>query len=202
MKKIAISQGVSVLPERKESRDYIDQKLVSFIQNLDYHPVLVPNSFFCNNMKDAKNRIINWLMAMEIGGIVLSGGNDVGTCIERDNTERVLLDFAINQEIPLLGICRGMQFLGIEFGGILEKVEGHVDSRHVIDGLSSRKVNSFHQFGFLECPNEFRVLMRSKDKVLEAIRHKTRDFEGWMWHPEREKHFDELDLNNFKELFK
>ena len=68
----------------------------------------------------------------DIGGVVLTGGNDIhpaswgsdvapstGASKARDHVERVLLDQALDRGLPVLGLCRGMQFLNVYFGGEL-----------------------------------------------------------------------------------
>ena len=43
--------------------------------------------------------------------IVLSGGEDIGVNLERDNLEFALLSESLPTRIPVLGICRGMQII-------------------------------------------------------------------------------------------
>ena len=43
MKVVALSQRVDVFPERGESRDAIDQRLISFLLDAGFLPVPVPN---------------------------------------------------------------------------------------------------------------------------------------------------------------
>ena len=51
------------------------------------------------------------MSSLKINGIILSGGNNIGDVKERDITETYLLKYAETNEIPVLGICRGMQML-------------------------------------------------------------------------------------------
>ena len=55
-------------------------------------------------------------------------------------------------------------------------------------------------FSMKDCPPGFDVLARSVDGEIEAIRHKMFDLEGWMWHPEREANFCELQLARAERL--
>ena len=84
-----------------------------------------------------------------IDGLVLAGGADIdpgsygqaahpettGTVPERDVFEIALARAAIEQEMPLLGICRGMQLLNVARGGTLlqhlPERFGHHDHRRV-----------------------------------------------------------------------
>ena len=61
--------------------------------------------------------------------------------------------------------------------------------------------NSFHNFALSRCSENYRILAKSEDGVIEAIRHKSLPWEGWMWHPERETTFNYEDINRIKDLF-
>jgi len=80
-----------------------------------------------------------------IDGLILAGGSDVdpaaygavahpataGTVPERDASEVALAQAAIEHDIPLLGICRGMQVLNVARGGTLLQ---HLPDTHGHDG--------------------------------------------------------------------
>jgi putative glutamine amidotransferase len=112
-----------------------------------------------------------------------------------------LLDYAKEHQLPLLGICRGMQMMGVWSGGSLSKVNGHVRKRHLVVGEINKEVNSFHALSLERCPNHFSILANSKGGEIEAIRHKELPWEGWMWHPEREPIFDNMDIERVRALF-
>ena len=69
-----------------------------------------------------------------IDGLVLAGGVDVGDDPERDAFEMALGRRALERDLPLLGICRGMQVMNVAAGGTLIEhvpdVVGHEDHRH------------------------------------------------------------------------
>ena len=85
-----------------------------------------------------------------IDGLVLAGGADidpsfygaqahpetVGTVPERDAFEIALTRAAIERDLPLLGICRGMQLINVALGGTLHQhlpdLFGHGEHRRVI----------------------------------------------------------------------
>ena len=130
--------------------------------------------------------------------IVLSGGNDIGLFSLRDKTEYLILDYALEKKIPVLGICRGMQIMSRWAGTKLKRVEGHIRKRHNLKGEIKKEVNSYHAYSIAECPKGFKILALSEDGEIEAIRHSSLPLEGWMWHPEREYKFSNDDINRLK----
>lgn len=82
-----------------------------------------------------------------IDGLILAGGSDIdpaaygaephpqtdGSVPERDRLELALTRRAVERDMPLLGICRGMQLLNVAFGGTLKQhlpdEYGHEDHR-------------------------------------------------------------------------
>ncbi|MBK5417402.1 gamma-glutamyl-gamma-aminobutyrate hydrolase family protein [Pseudomonas sp. TH31] len=193
MKVVAVSQRVDVLPERGESRDALDQRLIDFLLAGGYLPVPVPNGL--------QDDLHDWLNAVSPQAIVLSGGNDIGQCSARDVTESRLLDHARAQGLPVLGICRGMQMIAHWSGGELKPVKGHVRTRHQLSGRIVAEVNSYHGLALDGCPPGFEVQARSEDGEIEAIGHLNLPWEGWMWHPEREDVFAAHDVDRLKQLF-
>tara|TARA_B100002019_G_scaffold276537_1_gene275446 strand:+ start:124 stop:735 length:612 start_codon:yes stop_codon:yes gene_type:complete len=203
MKVIIVSQRVEFIPKRDEIRDSIDQKLLKFILKGGYLPVTIPNIFFNHTEIDDINYFKKWLDIINPDGILISGGNNVGEFKTRDKTEHYLLDYANQNKKPLLGICRGMQMISLWAGSSLRKVKDHISKNHKIDFQGKIiNVNSYHNYAIDVCPKNFHVLATSLDGEIEAIRHNSLNWEGWMWHPEREAKFNNFDLKNFKKIFK
>src|SRR5947208_15182400 len=93
-----------------------------------------------------------------LDGLLLAGGADVdprfygaerhpetkGTVPERDTIEIALSRRALERDLPLLGICRGMQLINVALGGTLHQhlpeIVGHGEHRRVIGSF----VNSDH----------------------------------------------------------
>ena len=182
---------------RNETRAALDERLIEFLDYSGFETVLIHNSF-----KDIHS-LFRYLNRNSIEGIVLTGGNDIGNIPCRDQTERWLIEYAMETKIPLLGICRGMQMIGNYFGCTLKKVHGHVNVRHEIVSpiYGERSVNSYHQYSLKSCPDNFSVTDRSSDGEIESIRSKGGAILGIMWHPEREPSFSEADVLLVRDLF-
>jgi putative glutamine amidotransferase len=194
MKVVAVSQRVDVWPERNECRDALDQQLILFIASCGGLAVPVPN------FVEKPDLLRQWLDTLQPKAIILSGGNDIGQCNERYMTECKLLEYAERCQLPVLGICRGMQMMGVWAGAQLKAVTGHVRSRHHIVGDIRGEVNSFHNFSLIDMPDDYAVLAKSEDGEIEAICHQLLPWEGWMWHPERESEFSKEDIQRFVKL--
>lgn len=202
MKVLAVSQRVTLLKEHSEAHDSLDQRLITFINGCGCVPIPVPNKFSEIGSTTSAKPLLSWLEKVSPDGIILSGGNDIGQNHYRDNTEKSLLHFAKKKNLPALGICRGMQMMAVYSGIGLRKVMGHIRTRNNLAGEISREVNSYHAFVIDKCPDDYKVLAKSEDGEIEAIKHKELFWEGWMWHPEREKMPNQEDIKRFRQLFK
>lgn len=200
---VAVSQSVELRSERGERRDWLDQRLSSWLLAVGTCPVPVPNAVASDA---ASAGVHTWLCNILPDAILLSGGNDLGAIPERDLTESTLLHYARCHQRPVLGICRGMQMLAADGGTELREIDGHIASRHALDSSSGElwptEVNSFHRYGLAGCPRGFiAVATARKDGSIEAIRHESLPWEGWMWHPEREVSFATSDVRRARRLF-
>lgn len=160
-----------------------------------------------------------------IDGLLLTGGADInplflneepvrelhGINPYRDRQELLLARLAANRQIPILGICRGIQVMNAAFGGTLyqdiyTQAEGvHIKhsqdmdrafASHTVriepDSLLARvmqtevlPVNSFHHQAVAESAPGFRVSARAADGVVEAIEStEYKSMIGVQWHPE------------------
>lgn len=204
MTKVAVSQRVDLWSDRGERRDALDQRLCQWLVAIGCLPIPVPNRLDSTDAT-ASPGLQNWLLAVAPDAILLSGGNDIGEMVERDFTERNLLTYAKDRPLPVLGICRGMQMMAIWAGGCLMPVNGHVRTRHQLEASDSTgewpaEVNSFHNFALAGCPPGFVATAHAEDGTIEAMRHDTLPWEGWMWHPERESSFNPIDAMRFRTL--
>jgi len=190
-KKIIITQRRDKIIGRNETREALDVNLFKLIWDLGYLPI--PLSSEVDSIGD-------YLTALAPDGCIISGGNDIGTQLKRDELEKSLLEYSIIHNLPVLGICRGMQFINHYQGGRLVPIDGHVATNHNVSGTLTQnkhvQVNSFHNFGinFDTLGSDLEVLAMSEDDSIEAICHKKHLWLGVMWHPEREKPWSDRDL--------
>lgn len=187
---VLYTQRVEVIASYNERRDCADQQVARFLQTCGFIPVPV------NNLPEFAEEFAD---SLHPAGILFTGGNDLtsygGNAPERDATERILLNHAMQYNIPVLGICRGMQMIADYFGIPLQKVKGHVASHHSIAGdLSHRYVNSYHSWGITSVADPLYALEWAEDGVIEAISHRQKQIMGIMWHPERETPFAKEDI--------
>jgi gamma-glutamyl-gamma-aminobutyrate hydrolase PuuD len=195
MKTVAVTQRVVVDPPHGTRRDCLDQVWPKFVLRCGLIPIPVPNSV------DAALTICE-----NVSGIILTGGNDLsaygGDAPDRDETETALLDLAERRDLPVVGVCRGMQMIQHRFGTRLQRVQGHVAPRQriSIDGRSV-EVNSFHNFGATETSPPLMTWAIADDGVIKAVRHPDRRLIGLMWHPERLEPFAADDVALFSEFF-
>lgn len=191
--RIGITLRVENFEKYNEKRDAISHEWVNFIEKMNMIPIFIPNTL--------KN-IQEFLEELQLEGIILSGGDNIGEEPSRDRTEQILIEFGISKKIPILGICRGMQVLNNFFGGTHKITNGnqHVSTNHeilitdeaIIKDLKSNKilVNSYHHNIISEedLGNNLKVFaLSSIDNTVEGFLHNKFPITGIMWHPERDK---------------
>jgi gamma-glutamyl-gamma-aminobutyrate hydrolase PuuD len=197
VKRIAVTQRVEILPGYGERRDALDQRWTDFLARVDMLPLLVPNN---------PAALPGLLENLPVDGILLTGGGDLtaygGNAPERDATEAALIRFAIEERVPLIGVCRGMQAIQHFFGVHLEAVTGHVAAEQtvIVDGRP-QFVNSYHCYGSISTIPDLEVRALAQDGVIEAVRHRRHPIHGVMWHPERLSPFRTADMEMFARVF-
>ena len=164
--------------------------------------------------------IVNTLS--RIDGLILSGGGDFnplwtgeepspklgGINKERDLPELLITRLAYNRQIPMLGICRGIQTLAIALGGeVAQDISDKATVKHsqnadrseathtvIIESDSKLAqiynderiaVNSFHHQAVKAPGDKFRVVAKATDGIIEAIESiEFKSILGVQWHPE------------------
>ena len=197
MNYVGLTMRVESLSEIDERRDCIDQRWYNFLDACNLRPILIPNleSFVAENYLN------------KLSGIILTGGNSLshlgGDASERDVVENELIKYATGKQLPLMGVCRGMQVLQNYYGVSMEKIDCHVGKRHNLSFKGKQiNVNSFHIYGATETIDCLEILASCSDGIVEAVQHKELPFIGIMWHPEREKSFSNFDIQLFREHFR
>ena len=168
--------------------------------------------------------IINTLE--HIDGLLLSGGGDFNPLYEgeepsaqlgslnaeRDLPELLITQLAYNRQIPILGICRGIQTLALALGGkVHQDITDIATLKHSQDADRSEPthsvmleedstlfniykeetqgaklfVNSFHHQTVSDPGERFHVTAKSSDGLIEAIESSEfKSIMGVQWHPE------------------
>lgn len=191
MKIIGVSQRVCVISEINESRDCLDQRWASFFLELDLIPVAIPN---CLEL------FKRYLISFKFDGFLLTGGKPTPN---RDACENAILEYSIQNEIPLLGVCHGMQVIQQYFGINVFPVTGHVAHKQTISvNKCTAVVNSYHDNGTDELHPEFSVWAEHPpSRIIKGIKHKKLPLLGMMWHPERLTPYREQDISLFRNFF-
>ncbi len=169
-----------------------------------------------------------------LSGLLLSGGNDLNPLLfneephrslgevtpSRDVFELALVQRALELDMPILAICRGIQVLSIVCGGevyqdIVQQHEGtshqhhqNAPRKHPSHSVSVEKgsllhtivnhhkliVNSFHHQSVKKLPPGFRLASIATDGIIEAIESCEHQFVlGVQWHPEELAIHDDKD---------
>ncbi|TFG66636.1 MAG: gamma-glutamyl-gamma-aminobutyrate hydrolase family protein [Gemmatimonadales bacterium] len=165
-------------------------------------------------------------MMAAASALVLSGGEDVDPSLygeemngsrginrDRDAMEQDLLVRALDQEIPVLAICRGMQMLNVTLGGTLyqdlatdfgDSIDHHrwrefdasihtvrVEGEELLENIcdtGQTEQNSAHHQGVKHLASDLTPVGWAPDGLIEAVEYRrpgTAWTTGVQWHPER-----------------
>lgn len=197
-RRIGITLRVVKSQTYDEKRDALSQDWPAFLEKIDIIPIYLPNKF---------SDIKSYVKELELDGIIISGGDNIGDNPERDNTEKKLIEICMQAKKPIFGVCRGMQVLNRFFGGETVKNinSDHVNKRHdiALDEMFSKafqkqsvNVNSFHnniitQNNLGENLVSFATV---NDGTVEGFYHRDLPIIGVMWHPERDSNSFNLEF--------
>lgn len=213
MIKIGITTQIEQSKNREENA--INMDYIRAVINAGGLPILIPVTLDFGMLND-------YLKLVD--GILFTGGGDINPllyneqneglceemCFERDQMEMYLLKKAIEESIPVLGICRGHQLINVYFGGSLYQdlmTQYHTEIDHInIEseadfiahsvklestsrikqwyGESKIQVNSRHHQAIKRLGEGLIITGRSKDGIVEAIEHTSHNVVGVQWHPE------------------
>ncbi|MCC5875259.1 MAG: gamma-glutamyl-gamma-aminobutyrate hydrolase family protein [Candidatus Sumerlaeia bacterium] len=152
-------------------------------------------------------RLLSWIMAPLVYLLRRFLSLSSGSIDEaRDEFEDRCLRHALESDCPILGICRGAQFINVHFGGTLHAdlagfygEVGRVDSVYPRKRVNIRKgtrlqkilrrnrarVNSLHKQAVNDLGKGIRVSARDESGVIQAIEHTGLPMVvGVQWHPE------------------
>ena len=178
-----------------------------------------------------------------IDALILSGGADInplycgeepvpglhGINRERDLPELLITRLAYNRQLPILGICRGINVINTFFGGTYTNEDYSATNRAIchmqhkvskkpgwqphheitidrksrlysVFGEDKAMVNSFHRTGPGIVAPGFRVVARAPDGVIEAIEGDIYPAFAFQFHPETMARHDKRFLNLFRHL--
>lgn len=171
---------------------------------------------------DDPSRALDYIDMLD--GLLLPGGEDVTPWLfgeepvpqvtyvmeVNDRLELEVLRLAVERQLPVLGICRGIQLLAVALGGRLyqdlpsQRPGGiaHRQSTATRSQLSHTaavepgslmerllgpeplRVNSFHHQAVREVPAGFRATVTAPDGVIEAMENAGGTMYAVQWHPE------------------
>jgi len=199
--------------EAKEASFVMETTYAKAIARTGGIPFLLPSlSSNGSLLKDAVGRI---------DGLLLPGGRDMDPkfyneephpklrpmSLERTESEMLLLEQALKRDMPVLGICGGMQLINVFFKGSLYQdipslmpnalvhEKGSVHEIYVEEGTLLQKIinekgfcaKSYHHQSVKALGSGLRVCAECPDGVIEAIEGTDSFILGVQWHPEREE---------------
>jgi len=206
--------GITVAHYTEEIKSFPREFYVEAVRRAGGQPILVPPV----KLQEDAQEIIQL-----IDGLLLTGGGDVSPMLfgeaprrgirdcnpERDLSEIMLTRIALAENLPLLGICKGIQVLVLAAGGgiyqdLVSECPGSLEHSqkvprdsawHEVQLAESRLaflleeetigVNSFHHQAVSRLPEGFIANAIAPDGIIEGIEKSSAGFcIGVQWHPE------------------
>jgi len=160
-----------------------------------------------------------------VDGLIFTGGGDLAPALyngimhpsiydvdpERDASELPLAQLALKADIPVLGICRGLEVLMVASGGdlvphvpdefgedVAHRLEVLRHSEHsvqilpgsqlaeIVGATEIKRVTSWHHQAVRNVPSGWIVSAQAEDGVIEALEHEHHTWAiALQWHPEK-----------------
>ena len=155
------------------------------------------------------NSLLEWLIGLVLGAfrVLLASHQRQDYDPDRDRLEQHLVQYALYNELPVLGICRGAQLMNVTLGGSLYQHIGHFYSEETSNirsvlprksvsivqdsqlratlGASACRVNALHDQSIKELGDQVEICAREETGVVQAIERRGHPyFIGVQWHPE------------------
>lgn len=187
-----------------------------------------------------QNPVVIDEILQKIDGLIISGGGDIDAKYFnevpipesgeanhfRDEYDVALIIAAARRQVPMFGICRGMQVINVIFGGsmyqdIKAQYDGfslnhsQAEARNIttqtamirdntllatIAGTDNLAINSFHHQSVRRIANGFQEVAFTSDGICEAIESGFYDVFGVQWHPEHLTAESQAHKNLFEHL--
>jgi len=205
--------------------DSLENSYIEFFTGLGFTLIPVSNS---------QDNIEKYFFEIKPDAVILSGGGSVDAELfgeknadassiskKRDALEKKLIDISISENIPVFGICRGMQFINVYFGGKLNcdirlidhnniHTPGKLHALSIIESVINKKfsieklyVNTYHNHGItndLIGEGLIPFAIEPVTGLIEGVVHRNYRIAGFQWHPERKSEssdFDKEFINSF-----
>lgn len=191
-------------------------------------PIVIPVNLNKENIK---------IQIKSMDGVLISGGGDVNPILykeepfkeldyiyqEIDEFDIEVINIALENNKPILGICRGLQVLNVALGGSLYQDLKYIKGSHIKHNQNAKPylgthyidikegsilkeiitekvlVNSYHHQSVKTLGNNLKAIAYSNDGVIEAIQKMDKSFVlGVQWHPELMVDYDQYMLEIFK----
>ena len=192
MKKILLTSRS--LENFNETYSSFDMNWFSYLKNTKI--TLVPN---------IPSRLNDYLDTSQFSGVILTGGGDIkenklsnnNHDVYREQVEEQLIKYSIQNNIPLICVCRGMQKAMTFLEKKVKFVHNPINIKDSYE-LSNLGNSQLLFEGLRTCYNKYsisydkklekswNILCIDKNKNLLAIRHKEYKILSLMWHPERD----------------
>jgi N5-(cytidine 5'-diphosphoramidyl)-L-glutamine hydrolase len=202
MKKILLTSRS--LENFNETYSSFDMNWFSYLKNTKI--TLVPN---------IPSRLNDYLDTSQFSGVILTGGGDIkenklsnnNHDVYREQVEEQLIKYSIQNNIPLICVCRGMQKAVTFLEKNVKFVHNPINIKDSYE-LSNLDNSQLLFEGLRTCYNKYsisydkkfekswNILCIDKNKNILAIRHKEHKILSLMWHPERDSSDFEL-INSF-----